>query len=214
MMKTCASLENEILNTIANSGIPNPGGERHFVDGDRYQGDQGGVVNGTYSDGNSSSERQAAGYTVGKADFKNILSQLKKDPKTGKIIEEIQIYTHSRGAAFGVGYTTALLQEIKENADLFEDADNVIDFVYNMAPNQSNSLTSPEGVDSYTHDHTADLLSGDDMKGVKAAFKSDEKGSGPLLRSHSISGFVKDVGAFLNAVRNNDGHPVRTVNDL
>ena len=43
-------------------------------------------------------------------DWNTILSKLKRDPKTGKIIEKIQIYTHSRGAAFGQGYTEQLFQ--------------------------------------------------------------------------------------------------------
>jgi hypothetical protein len=49
--------------------------------------------------GNSAQARIDAGYLQGMADFDDILSKLKRDPQTNKIIEKIEIYTHSRGAA-------------------------------------------------------------------------------------------------------------------
>lgn len=42
-------------------------------------------------------------------DWQSILSKLAKDEKTGKITEKIQIYTHSRGAAFGGAYTSTVI---------------------------------------------------------------------------------------------------------
>jgi len=93
----------QLLKTIASSGIPNPGGEVHFVDGDRFM--DGGTIfldnygfaklkdgiiqNGSYDSGNMPGERASAGYAIGKQDFKNILAKLARDPKTGKIIEKI-----------------------------------------------------------------------------------------------------------------------------
>ncbi len=83
--------------------------------------------NGSCITGNDPGERQKAGYDIGLGDFKNVLAKLARDPKTGKITEMIQIYTHSRGAAFGAGYTEALLEMIKQHADEFADAENEID---------------------------------------------------------------------------------------
>jgi hypothetical protein len=47
-----------------------------------------------------------------------------------------------------------LLELIKENANLFADAEHEIDFIYNMAPHQSNYIREPEGVAGYSQDHT------------------------------------------------------------
>jgi RHS repeat-associated protein len=198
----------QLLRTIASSGIPNPGGEVHYVDGNR--GWEVSVVDGRKTNIPSTQnatfvmDRVRGGYLEGKRDFKNILAKLARDPKTGKITEKIQIYTHSRGAAFGTGYTTALLEMIKENEKEFADSKNVIDFVLNMGPHQSDFLTAPEGVDSYSIDHSRDKLSDNDMSGLKAAFTSNEKSSG-FFGGHSITSFAKDVGGFLKSFQQSKG---------
>jgi len=201
----------QLLRTIANSGIPNPGGDAHYVDGDQYnrfdpesnittQSEGGWLV------GNSPGQRQQAGYDFGKEDFKNVLAMLARDPKTGKITEKIQIYTHSRGAAYGAGYTEALLEMIKDHAEEFADAEHEIDFVYNMAPHQSGFISDPKGVDAYSQDHLLDPLSGPHMGGLKAAFTTNENGNGkPIIGPHSTSSFIKDVGAFTKAFRSSGG---------
>ncbi|SDH98937.1 RHS repeat-associated core domain-containing protein [Chryseobacterium taeanense] len=193
-----------IINTIKGSGIPNPGGQFHFVDGDRYaQQDFYGnwsIQKGNYFLGNTPENRiQAGRMAMNNAEFQSILSKLAKDPKTGKIIEKIQIYTHSRGAAFGQGYTERLVQMIKENAALFADPDNEVEFSYNMAPHQSGRLKAVDGVDTYTLDHNHDGLSGNDMKGAKGAFSSNERVKG-FFGAHDISSFQKDLKAFTSAV--------------
>ncbi|WP_449386947.1 DUF6443 domain-containing protein [Chryseobacterium lineare] len=193
-----------IINTIKGSGIPNPGGQFHFVDGDRYaQQDFSGnwsIQKGNYFLGNTPENRiQAGRMAMNNTEFQSILSKLAKDPKTGKIIEKIQIYTHSRGAAFGQGYTERLVQMIKENAALFADPDNEVEFSYNMAPHQSGRLKAVDGVDTYTLDHNHDGLSGNDMKGAKGAFSSNERVNG-FFGAHDISSFQKDLKAFTSAV--------------
>jgi hypothetical protein len=198
----------EIIATIKGSGIPNPGGQIHYVDGDRYYfesnpalkgydpSQKSGVYNGMVLLGNDPASRTRAGYaSLTETEFNSILSKLERN-KDGKIIEKIQIYTHSRGAAFGVGYTERLLELIKQNSDQFADSNNVVDFVYNMAPHQSDSLTSPTGVDAYSIDRTKDFLSGNDMKGLKGAFTTDEGG---WKGAHSISTFSKDIMAFTSS---------------
>ena len=189
-----------IVNTIKNSGIANPGGEVHYVDGNRghsWHHSVGGHAT-QYDNSIPPSRRAQGGRYAADGDWKTILSKLARDPETGKIIEKIQIYTHSRGAAFGIGYTERLLELIKENSSQFADAGNVIDFVYNMAPHQSDFLTAPDGVDSYSMDHGRDKLSDNDMKGVKGAFTSDEK-SGGFFGAHSITSFNNDLKAFTSA---------------
>ncbi len=192
-----------IVNTIRGSGIPNPGGDVHFVDGDRYlsQSFSGNwsIKNGGNIWGNSPGWRYEAGKrAMNDSEFKTILSKLARDPKSGKITEKIQIYTHSRGAAFGTGYTERLLELIKENANEFADPNNVVDFVLYLAPHQSNALEAPNNVDSYSIDHNRDKLSGNDMKGLKGAFSSSEKDKG-FFGAHSITSFQNDLKGFTSA---------------
>jgi RHS repeat-associated protein len=182
----------EIINTIKGSGIANPGGQFHYVDGDR----------GVMSDGRTEERypqyRVAGGRMQADADWNTILSKLEKDPKTGKIIEKIQIYTHSRGAAFGQGYTERLLQLIKENSDMFENASSEVDFVFDMAPHQSGYLNAVKGTSTYTMDHEGDPLSDNDKSGVNAAFTSGETTKG-AFGSHKIGSFAKDIKEFAKA---------------
>ncbi|MGN8071588.1 DUF6443 domain-containing protein [Mucilaginibacter sp. 22184] len=207
----------QLLRTIASSGIPNPGGTSFYVDGDRYMYNFGStheVRNAGWLEGGGVPEkRRDAGREIGKEDFEKILAQLARDPKTGKITEKIQIYTHSRGAAFGAGYTEALLEMIKQHADEFADAENEIDFVYNMGPHQSWGVSDPKGVDAYSDHHDKDFLSGNSMGGVKAHFASKET-SGGVFGPHSTTSFIKDVGAFLKAFKNSKGDPKKVIDDF
>lgn len=187
-----------VINAIKGSGIPNPGGEFHFVDGDRGVNFRNEM---TKKASLYPQDRVAGGQRQAKADWKTILSKLEKDPKTGKITEKIQIYTHSRGGAFGEGYTEELLNLIKANADKFQDANNVIEFVFDMAPHQSDYLNSVKGVSTYTMDHAGtwfgDPLSDNAKSGVKAAFTTKE--GGDFGKGHKIATFAKDIIAFTKA---------------
>ena len=206
---------------ISNSGIANPGGTRLLVDGDQWYGrvpfTNGGwtpkVRNGDVTQGNNPSDRAEAGYRVGKGDMKTILSQLAKDPTTGKYTETIQIYTHSRGGAFGAGYIKAILEYVKNHPEQFADPNKVIDLVYNMAPHQSNFINEPGNLFAFSQDHTKDMLSGNDMDGLKAAFKSNENSPG-ALGSHSNSSFVNDITAFLQAFQSSNGNSQQLVNNF
>ena len=203
----------QLIRTISSSGIPNPGGTIMWVDGNRgydvnaHTGKKF-SING---DAQFPSARIEAGKITAKEDFDRILSQLEKDPNTGKIVEKIQIYTHSRGAAFGDGYTEELLALIKENADKFEDANHEIDFVLNLAPHQSNYITAPKGVDSYSIDHDGDMLSGDDM-GNTIAFQTNTGGF--HADTHKNSTFTREVGAFLKAWQNDKGDKSELINSF
>ncbi len=215
----------ELLRTIASSGIPNPGGEVHFVDGDRFMNDGwitinqygygrmigGEIQNGCYSSGNLPGQRASAGYAIGKQDFQNILAKLARDPKTGKIIEKIQIYTHSRGAAFGQGYIEALLDMIQANAGEFADANNVIEYSLNLGPHQSVFIDSPIE-DSFSMNHDEDWLSGNEMRGVAGAFSSST--GKKALEAHYTGSFVKEVNAFLKSWQNNAGNSQKVIDDF
>lgn len=175
----------------------------HFVDGNR-----GGIIRNReiimsnhYAIG--ATDRFNGGQNEARADFQKILSMLERDPKTNKVIEKIQIYTHSRGAAFGAGYTDALLELIKDNADQFANPNNVIDYVLNLAPHQSNFIDAPNGVNSFSIDHSWDMLSGDDM-GNNTGFKTNTKSGSPGA-SHQNKTFTTEVGVFIKAYQKSKG---------
>jgi len=194
--------DSQLLATIASSGIPNPGGSIEFVDGNKIGFSSRRRMrahnhNATTLNGNSVGARSLAGKIDARARFNDILAQLERDPESGLITEKIQIYTHSRGAAFGAGFTAELMSLIKENADQFADPNNVIDFVLNLAPHQSLAIGSPDGVNAYSINHTEDLLSGNYMGGLNAAFSSST-GNG-LGSGHNNGSFTSEVGAFLES---------------
>ncbi|WP_298535918.1 RHS repeat domain-containing protein, partial [uncultured Algibacter sp.] len=202
----------EIIATIKGSGIANPGGQIHYVDGDRgygYSYKSGGYA--TKRNALGANSRYNGGYKAAEKDIDNIIAKLERDPETGKITEKIQIYTHSRGAAFGAGYTSRLLRYIRENSELFADPNNVIDFVLNLAPHQSNSIDSPDGVDAYSIDRGYDMLSGDDMSGLKGAFKSNSE-KGKFGESHRIRSFKNDLKSFMDAFTESKGDNTKLIN--
>ena len=195
----------QLLETIKGSGIANPGGERHFVDGDR------GMISGRNSNfpsrisnggGMEAGARKVAGGIAAKADFEKILSLLERDPESGKIIEKIQIYTHSRGAAFGEGYTASLLTMIGEHADQFADPSNVVQYSLNLAPHQSYSVSSVSGVPTFGISHGADPASGTSMDGA-TNFGTNTGSITKPIEAHGTGSFVQEVGAFVGAISSN-----------
>ncbi|TJZ53558.1 hypothetical protein FAZ15_16055 [Sphingobacterium olei] len=204
--------DTQILRTIANSGLPNPGGQVHYVDGIRGFRWFRGQKQMSNDRALVASDRYIGGGMEAKRDFNKILSMLERDPKTNKITEKIQIYTHSRGAAFGAGYTDALLELIKKHADQFANPNDVIDFVLNLAPHQSNSIDAPSGSNSFSIDHTWDGLSGNDM-GNNISFQTSTK-SGQLGESHKNKTFKTEVGAFIKAYQESKGDNNRLINSF
>ncbi|MEC5142881.1 hypothetical protein UNH65_04365 [Chitinophaga sp. 180180018-2] len=221
---------NQIINIIKNSGIPNSSNIM-FVDGNQYlRGtplskmddwprdeahniSTAGVTRGNMTEGNSAQARNDAGYLQARADFAQILMKLATDPDTKKIVEKIQIYTHSRGAAFGAGYITGLLYEISKHADMFADPKNVIDLVFDMAPNEAgrDGATLPDGLNAYSISHGEDPLSSTWQRGTKANFHSYERVSG-LLGQHSIKSFGRDLKAFVDAYSDSKGNSQALIN--
>ena len=100
-----------------------------------------------------------------------IYNRLKESVKDGKITEQLQVFTHSRGSAYGQGYMEGLRKEIislaKADGLYFSyGADNLIEYSVNLAPHQSNSLFyEKSGTTNINISHYGDLLSGNDAKG-------------------------------------------------
>ena len=188
----------QLLETIKSSGIANPGATDNdwafFVDGDR--GYNSSKPLGQRGDALNASSRRSLGKSQASNDFQAILSKLERDPESGKIIEKIQIYTHSRGSAFGEGYTAQLMQLINDNADQFENPDGVIDFSLNLAPHQSNAINAVGGVPTVGMSHDLDPLSGDDIEGAVNL----ETNNG----IHGNGSFTKEVSNFLSSFLSND----------
>jgi len=100
---------------------------------------------------------------------------------------------------------------IEDNSELFADPDNVIDFVLNLAPHQSNSINSPEGLDSYSIDRIYDMMSGNDMSGLTAAFKSRAE-KGKFGESHRIRSFKNELKSFTSAFGESKGNNDKLIN--
>ncbi|MGN6342846.1 MAG: hypothetical protein ACTHML_17865 [Ginsengibacter sp.] len=82
-----------------------------------------------------------------------------------------------------------------------------------MAPHQSNFITEPGNLFAFSQDHTKDMLSGNDMDGLEAAFKSNENSPG-ALGSHSTSSFVNDITAFLKAFQSSNGNSQQLIDSF
>lgn len=82
-----------------------------------------------------------------------------------------------------------------------------------MAPHQSENINVPDGVDGYSHTHDRDKFSGNNMRGTKGAFSSNEKIKG-TFGAHANGSFAKDVGAFLKSWQSSKGDPTTLINDF
>jgi RHS repeat-associated protein len=202
----------EIIATIKGSGIANPGGQIHYVDGDRGYHYSPRTRKGYATKMHSMfpSNRYNGGYAAAGEDIKDILSKLEKDPETGKITEKIQIYTHSRGAAFAAGYTARLLKYIKDNSEKFADPNNVIEFSINLAPHQSNFVKVMKEIPTLGLSHDSDVLSGNDIEGADN-ISSDV---GNVATSHQNKSFVKELKTVLSAIASDKKLDKSTVNKI
>lgn len=206
---------NTLVEAVSN-GMSNPGGEIHYVDGDQYHDffGSGKVKEGSYLAGNTAVFRQRAGVMAARDEFQEILSKLAKDPETGLIVESIQIYTHSRGASFGTGYVQELLRLIQENSDQFADPSKVIDFVLNLSAHQSGNLRSPDGVDGFSLRHMGDILSGDNMSNLVAAFSTNAQKDGSILDKHLQYKFANEVKTFIKAFTSSNGDNSKLISNF
>jgi len=143
------------------------------------------------------STRYDAGYAQAKADFLTIYNSLERD-ENGKIIESVDMVSHSKGSAWAAGFQDAWNEMVSdpEYADQFADGNGEIGMNLMLAPHQSDFIsveTSSTIVVAITHDY--DPLSDGSV--------GEEEGSGDVINietdndqwarestdTHSIDGF-------------------------
>lgn len=97
-----------------------------------------------FINGNRASDvqtRTKQGAEQARSEAFGIFDKLKRDPKTGKIVQRIQLYTHSKGAAFGDGYIDELKIQARKyhetHDNIFADIDHLIDIVIDLDAHQS-----------------------------------------------------------------------------
>lgn len=87
------------------------------------------------------SGRAEKGVAKAKSEAFGIFDKLKRDPNSGKIIQKIQMYTHSKGSAFGDGYIDELKRQAqiyhKKHDNIFADINHLIDIVIDLDAHQS-----------------------------------------------------------------------------
>ncbi|WP_260209429.1 RHS repeat domain-containing protein [Apibacter adventoris] len=166
-----------------------------YVDGDR---------------GMLAAKRILNGRNQGIADAKAVYARMKETMKNGKITEQLQVISHSRGGAFANGYMKGLTAEIiklaeKDKIGFSYGKDNIIEYSVNIAPHQSSSLYYPEGgATNVNISHNGDILSGVGATGnvINVASNTDEIG----FDQHGNATYNKELGFTLEVLENGKGN--------
>ncbi len=105
-----------------------------------------------------------------------IFSKLKKNTE-GKIIQRIQVYTHSRGSVYGNAFITQLRLEIQNQKALFENPDDVIDSVFHLDPHQPDFIrVVPSNFPTVAIAHDQSMLGGiEKMEGDVLGIETDNR---------------------------------------
>ena len=157
-----------------------------YVDGDR---------------GMWANSRMRAGLLQGRADAASVYARMKRTMVDGKITEQLQVISHSRGAAFANGYMQGLTAEIQELAEADKisfayGADNIVQYSVNLAPHQSNSINYPNsGATNVNVSHYGDPLSGNDAKGNVINIHSNT--DVPGVDQHGIATYNRELDFIL-----------------
>jgi RHS repeat-associated protein len=168
-------------------------GDFLFVNGDR------GTLAGT---------RRDAGILQAKLDADAIWAKMKETMKDGKITEQIQMISHSKGVAFSEGYIEEITKQIQAKAEaegigFGYDESSIVQYNIGLAPHQSNSLDA-HGTTSVYVSHDMDALSGDDATGrvlnISSSAPSSQNG---LYDSHQVPSFKREISFILNVLENN-----------
>tara|TARA_R110002072_G_scaffold16048_1_gene63484 strand:- start:68190 stop:69182 length:993 start_codon:yes stop_codon:yes gene_type:complete len=169
-------------------------GDFYFVDGDQ----------GTWP-----SSRYGAGMVQACSDADDIWSKMKETMKDGKITEQLQIISHSRGSAFAEGYMESLREQIKmraadEGIEFAYDEGSILEYSVNLAPHQSNYIDyQSSGTKNVNISHTGDPLSGNDATGdVINVHSIVDKDMGPIDQ-HSVGSFNRELKFVLNVLETN-----------
>jgi RHS repeat-associated protein len=141
--------------------------------------------------GTGQTTRFDKGYAQAKADFKTILSQLKKD-ENGKINETVKLISHSKGTAYAAGYQKAW-NEMMANEDQSQFSENggQIEFSLMLAPHQSWAMeVTPSSTVTVGISHDWDPLSDDGVDGDLTQIQTDNyAGVFGAGKAHTIDGF-------------------------
>ena len=150
------------------------------------------------------------GQLQGEDDASSIYQRLKESSVNGEITEQLQIFSHSRGSAFAVGYMRGLSSEIKKLAkhdglSFQYGENNIIQYSVNLAPHQSNEIYygyGQAGITNINVSHYGDLLSGNDAKGNVINIHSN---IGNLLKfdQHGNNTYNKELQIILQCLNRN-----------
>jgi hypothetical protein len=153
------------------------------------------------------SKRASAGMTQGTTDAAEVYARMKENMVDGKIVEQLQVISHSRGGAFANAYMQGLTTEIQNlaAADKIEfayGADNIVQYSVNLAPHQSNYINYPNtGTMNVNISHIGDPLSGNDATGnVINVHSIPEKDA---FDQHGNATYNTELNFILNILENN-----------
>jgi hypothetical protein len=163
--------------------------------------------------------RRTAGVAQAKVDAQDVWNKMKETMKDGKVTEQLQVVTHSRGSAYGEGYMAQMTVEIqklaeKEGVGFAYDKNNIVEYSVNLAPHQSNSINyGNSGAKNVNISHVGDPLSGNDATGNVVNVESipeedsfDQHGNGTY--NTELNSVLKTLesgvskGGLLNAIKN------------
>lgn len=168
------------------------------------------------------STRRSAGVQQAKADAQIVWNKMKETMKDGKITEQLQVISHSRGSAYAEGYMAQISTEIaqrakKEGIGFAYNTNSIVEYSVNLAPHQSNYISySNTGTKNVNMSHIGDPFSGNDAKGdvvnvhsipVEESWPIDQHGNGSFEKELGIvlkvleSGLV-NKGNLFNAIKN------------
>ena len=152
------------------------------------------------------STRIQAGYEQGKKDAAKMYAILKRSVVEGKITEQIQLFSHSRGSAFASGYMISLVAGIKkltahDHLGFSYGSDNIIEYSVNLAPHQSNYINYEQsGSINVNVSHYGDLLSGNDATGNVINIHSYPEV--PSMDQHGNKSYSMELNEILKILEN------------
>ena len=133
----------------------------------------------------SAQGRYNYGYAAGKADAKEIIDNLKRDP-SNNIVETIKVITHSMGGAYGKGFVAALKAYIK-TLPLEQQKQIKITLVADFDPYQAGDMEADPNIYTQQFWHDGGLLGLADE--VQEGVDEDNSQTG----RHWISTFFNDI---------------------
>jgi RHS repeat-associated protein len=149
------------------------------------------------------------GVAQAKLDADDIWKKMKETMKDGKITEQIQMISHSRGVAFSEGYIEQITIEIQKRAEeesltFNYDKNSIVEYNIGLAPHQSNAIHCyNNNVKSVYVSHYMDMLSGDDATGSVINIASDAPpGKDGIYDSHQIQSFEREFEFIINVMEN------------